>query len=75
MAWALIKRLCFNMVIGPTDEEDDRRINKYTKHKASVLYKKAFTRLSHTASQALHLNSFSYHLPKKPNSNFPGRLD
>lgn len=64
MAWPLIKRLCFNMVIGPMDEEDARRINKHSKHKASVLYKKTLTRLSHTDSQALHYNSFSYHLPK-----------
>lgn len=68
MAWQQIKRLCFKMVIGPLDEEEARRINKYSKHKVSVLYKKALTRLSHTGSQAFHFNSFSYHLPQSQTS-------
>lgn len=38
------------MVIGPMDEEDASGINKDSKHKASVLYKKTLTRLSHTDS-------------------------
>lgn len=74
MAWPLIKQLCFNIVIGPMDEEDARRINKYSEHKASVLYKKALTRLSHTRSQELHFISFSYHLPQSQTSTLLGDL-
>lgn len=56
------------MVIGPMDKEDARGVNKYAEHKASVLYKNKLTRLSHTASQAFHFDSFSYHLPRSKTS-------
>lgn len=59
------------IVIGSTGEEDVKGIQKYSRHRASVLYKKELTRLSHSDSQA-HI-----FIPpaKKPNFNFTGQLN